>query len=608
LHYSSRECRQVVKYLVSDDCKEENVTDLALLVSEEIDYPLSVCKKYIESMAPIRDEIQHEETYLQLLAGLRGRFSFCLEVEPYLKVDKCDSKIKREIAFDVLSASYSSMTIDLDLEITEDDYQFYSKWKEGTRNFSRGSVHDLLKLSHILRDNAEISDLKKTIEKAVYSDVDIESILRGIRRLKTPEPYLLSGRDDDIPADFSQCFEMLLKKGKRSGFAYSTDLLGCIYDGDLMSNSKTLGKINSLGRKKKLRLFDTLSKFNGIYTTTLISKELTDFLETHEISEFDLFVENQHRKVLNQFGIDKLPDSILTYEFQYLYAGYYKNKDDPNALPLVSSVLQEKSLLEYREMQLGRSLDGILAALHKPFLQKKQVDEEFVIDSKRIGKENYDEALIILERAGVSEERDGNYMAHATSLVERYKASENEVIQEAVEHLEKVIDSQNRKNIKTNELIYKTGNLKDFAFIGEYPRETCLGFSRMNSKYMMSMATQPTIMPFIVAIENEEGKEILVSRALLRVYEDRLIVDDIYGESVDILDPIAEYASSIGLEIGIPERQYDSLTSSDKQFVKKNFSFATIDEHIEYAIYSDSLGGRIENQTKTYEAHIMKAS
>ena len=109
-------------------------------------------------------------------------------------------------------------------------------------------------------------------------------------------------------------------------------------------------------------------------------------------------------------------------------------------------------------------------------------------------------------------------------------------------------------------------------------------------------------------LEKRHGKEVFVNRSLLRIYEDKLIVDDIYGEKVDFISEAHNFSQQLGLDLVIPVNMESRLSSNDIDYVVRNSSSnkETIEEKINGLIYSDAVPGKIKDRQINYSAFIIR--
>ena len=309
------------------------------------------------------------------------------------------------------------------------------------------------------------------------------------------------------------------------------------------------------------------------------------------------------------FNIESIDTTLTKDEIGYLIKGYNKNREDENSYRFVSSVLEGKTLHEYYDEDTNVTSTEIsfFPVWDNGYFNEIESTIELSIDSKKIAKENYLEAIEHLNDFGLEIEITTNYQKHTEELLDKIEGLEGKLIEDAREHLELLKQIRFGQKIESSSLTYRTGDLKDWAFIGEYPRQTCLSLTRMNSVCTLSMAGQENTIPFIVSTEINE-KEVIIKRAILRYNEKYLIIDDIYGEEINFLPEVHKFANELELKLVVPEKMKDSLSKEDQKFLTQNTNKKEkVIEKVNAMIYSDSGRGRKKNQEFEYEAYVINS-
>jgi hypothetical protein len=278
--------------------------------------------------------------------------------------------------------------------------------------------------------------------------------------------------------------------------------------------------------------------------------------------------------------------------------GYKKNRTVKNAELLFSKVLAGESLWQYRE-EIG-NLAGFkknMAAIAEPWIEgyANSVDAQGTVklNSEAIAKDNYFEALDHLRSIGIEVDAKEDIFMHAIELINTNSHRQEILALDALEHLHLVRNYQGKKDIEVEQIEYATGGLKEYLFIGYCPTDTCLGLHRINSDCLISMIGQSNTLPFFVYASHNDKKTML-GRSILRIEEDRLVVDDIYGKNLDFIPEVKKFADNLGLKVLIPNRLSYRLTDKDKEFAKSNLLFGDyVKGSTQGLYYSDSLGGRI---------------
>lgn len=395
--------------------------------------------------------------------------------------------------------------------------------------------------------------------------------------------------------------ELVLTKGARE--ILPDTLQSLRYMASTPEGIETAELVNSYGKKKKLQLIRRMTpliKLYGLESIGIINKAIKQDGEVDILQFFDSM--NEHIK--NYFQIQQISPSLTKKDISYLLNGYNANRSNPESRQFIGSVLRGDSLWSYRESFSKEVLEELdpkwLSGFKHEVTKKVKLD----VKSEEIAYENYAEAIAHLQEDGMDIELRTDYRAHATELLEKITQTNKTLVNDAREHLQRTIRTQKDTQVEVSKITYRTGNLRDFAFIGEYPQQTCLGLGRSNSKYTIGMAKNANILPFIVSAEHED-KEVVLKRGFLRCSEDKLIIDDLYGPQIDFLKEVAKFACSLGREIVIPEAMMTRLTEEDQNYIKKSLKKREISEYFKEPIYSDSARSSNRGNVECkYEAYL----
>ncbi|MBT4804935.1 hypothetical protein HON71_02070 [Candidatus Woesearchaeota archaeon] len=377
---------------------------------------------------------------------------------------------------------------------------------------------------------------------------------------------------------------------------------------DENNGQEIINKIANLGRKKIERIIRKTSPLITLYGEGSV-EYIKEFLENNEIENLPQLFNSIEDRIKEYFNIESIDTTLTKDEIGYLIKGYNKNREDENSYRFVSSVLEGKTLHEYYDEDTNVTSTEIsfFPVWDNGYFNEIESTIELSIDSKKIAKENYLEAIEHLNDFGLEIEITTNYQKHTEELLDKIEGLEGKLIEDAREHLELLKQIRFGQKIESSSLTYRTGDLKDWAFIGEYRRQTCLSLTRMNSVCTLSMAGQENTIPFIVSTEINE-KEVIIKRAILRYNEKYLIIDDIYGEEINFLPEVHKFANELELKLVVPEKMKDSLSKEDQKFLTQNTNKKEkVIEKVNAMIYSDSGRGRKKNQEFEYEAYVINS-
>jgi hypothetical protein len=307
-------------------------------------------------------------------------------------------------------------------------------------------------------------------------------------------------------------------------------------------------------------------------------------------------------EISRYFNNITISESISERDFLNVIAGYVNNRNKSEySKDIFSSFLTGETLWEYREklpetVQFKKQFENInphfYEAWKKGYYNQVKTNN-LTIKFKDFALENYHEAIAHLTKAGYEVDEQDNFYSHATELIEKYSKINSPLVVDAIEHL-KIIDANKKINIiKADQLIYKTADFRDFLFIGNIPRQTCLALNRSNSDCLLSMINQPNTIPFLIYAAKDKT-EIPIGRCILRIEDRKMIIDDIYSAKVDFIDEICNFAQQLSLIPKLPQQMMNNISSHDVEYCKKNgIIFDYMQGSTAGLYYSDSLGGRM---------------
>ena len=438
-------------------------------------------------------------------------------------------------------------------------------------------------LEHLEKDLEKFSYLKKHFTRLLERGFDYFSIVS----LFNDEIKTLSKEGQKIT-------DILLKKASKDSLVES---LNAIVNLDKTDSEGIIKKISQLGKKKIIKAFNRLAPLIQLYEHP--AQEIEEYLQKQEdfsdTKKFNSFLEE---KINAYFGLEKISDDITFAEKTYLLRGYCQNRQEDFSKDFIRAVLAGEDTFDFK----GRN--KLLTKTEskewvKGYYKEKEDSANVQIDFPQMIKDNYEEALDHLKNAGFKFKKQNDMMATASSLIPQLeKSTEDILIKDALEHLKLMLKlTKQNKKIKGSSLIYKTGNLKDMAFIGEKPNQTCLGLGRSNSRYTVGMAHNYHILPFIISA-NTEFNEVPLERSILRLVGDYILIDDIYGQKLDFVDHVNEFAKQVGKDVIISKKMSEKLTEKDKNLFSKAVD---LKYDIEGPQYSDTFRTISDQTVKTIE-------
>lgn len=423
------------------------------------------------------------------------------------------------------------------------------------------------------------------------------------RKVSVYDLRLISDRKEKIISN-EYAFKMisdLMKVSQRQDFSKSLDITLALMD----NSEEILKDLASYGKKKRKSIFSRLSPIFEIFETKEVISLINDYKKEGISIETMLEKDIIKQKIEEYFGGITINQDITNNELLRVLKGYQHNKNKTKyTKKLFESFLSGKSLWEYRQEHRKHAYNSfekenseIIDKWKKGYCKLVKNEKfEIKIDNKKICEDNYKEALDHINSTGLEIKYEKDMLSHSQILIEKFKDNPNYLIKDALEHLEVIVNYHGKKDIVTNEIMYGTGTINDFVNIGHFPAQTCLGLNRMNSDCLLSMIGQANTLPFFTYIENRNDKTI-IGRSILRLEDQVLIVDDIYGNTEGMVFEIYNFAKELNKEILIPEKQLSKLTKEEQSFVNdKQLVNKYVKGPTKGLYYSDSLGGRINSE------------
>jgi hypothetical protein len=438
------------------------------------------------------------------------------------------------------------------------------------------------------------SDLKLLKELIARGDEGINDSLKKYFRRNSDSRgnssiiFFLNTAYNDCTSnpDIRSLTELVLAKGSRE---FMSDTLFSIKNMSKTEEGRETARvINNYGKKKKIQAMRGLASLMSLYGHDCL-EILTNKLKQEKNNDLIEILGDMNRHITDYFQIDGISDSLTKKDISYLIRGYNNTRDVPESKYFIGAVLRGDSLWDYRKSIDDKFSEGINPGWIGGYRREVSKKIKVNVRNSNIAYENYAEAIKHLKEEGMDVELKEDYFEHARILIKEISEKNQALIKDAREHLQIAMKHHRDSEIEAEKIIYRTGNLKDFAFIGEYPQETCLNLSRSNSKYTIGMAKNKNILPFLVSTEYS-GHEVILKRGFLRCFEDKLIVDDLYGAPVDFVKEAAMFACTLEKEIVIPTEMMSRLTQEDQKYVQKHLARKEIREFFRDPVYSDSAG------------------
>lgn len=502
------------------------------------------------------------------------------KAEPFLeKADDFRLSLVKAYAMNCKGSLWNIDTI-LKADVKEEYKNLYiSSLQSANSTYYLGSITSL---ADSLKDTPLFDYLEKPLSKGISSDSLNELRYNKSDILKNP--------------DALKVVKDLLKKSQRRDFSASMYTVMSFIN----SSPNSLRELAAYGKKKRQSM---ISKLNPMFK--LFRKDAISMIDSYrgagitieEILDKDIVKE----KIGDYFGAMRFSESLTNNELMNILAGYQHNKDKGEFKPLFGHVIEGKDIWDYRDSigtlkEMEESNPVLLIKWMNGYNNTKSSDGKITIDFASIARENYDEALEHLKAQGFDVEESENIYTHSSELVRKYGNRDEVLVRDAIEHLQLVQSLDGKKEIKADSLVYSTGNIKDFLFIGEKPQQTCLGLTRFNSDCLLSMMGQPNTLPFIT-FAKYEGTKTPIARSILRIEGKDLIVDDIYGKTCSFIEEVKSFADSLELKLLVPDSMSYRLSDSDQKFVKKNKLVGKYEKGDTKGLYySDSLHGRVNSE------------
>jgi len=453
---------------------------------------------------------------------------------------------------------------------------------------------------------SDIEGLEKTLNKSSYVKEYFNHLLkRGFSQHDITWNIADYTKNKEISKDAKRILDIIFKKAERVSMINSLKTISQL---EKLNEKEVLKQIASLGKKRVHKLLNSVNPLVELYGDS-VGEVLGEYIaQGHDFSsptivkDFNEFLE---AKILSYFDIEKVSKNLNLSEKAYLLRGYNKNKDVDNAKEFTSAVLSGIPTFEFKKRP--ENIDEKVSEVwEKGYFAEEEKSISLKLDMSQTTKDNYNEALEHLERAEFKFNLANDMYETASVLIPQLEGEQDPLLQDALEHLKFVTKHKiSYEYIEGNSISYKTGDLKDMAFIGVKPQSTCLNLERQNSDCTISMASKYNVLPFLVSVKTNE-EEFPSQRALLRLEGDYLIVDDIYrgilSDKLDFIEHVNNFAKSMGKTVAISKRELDKLSDNDQKKFKEN---TELEYHVGELIYSDSLAGRVKDNLIKHKYFIL---
>jgi hypothetical protein len=545
-------------------------------------------KYYIEKERPKYNTIKNDRLRRIILKQAHWDISD-KDLETYHKIESCEKPINKELCiFLKEKGAYNSSIMDfLDLDIKKEHEEMYFAMAEE-------------KYTYIGYYKEALQFYKKADSKGRAAF--LSCLKRGAL---TQAIYNIAWQYKELNknADYQELTNLVLSKGEKESISNSLNAIRYLSNHE-NGGDKIANQINNLGKKRKIKLLKSMGPLISLYGSSAIDI-LQKYLEKGNDNSIDSLLKDVQKEILNKLGVNEINPKLSPADINYLLAGYCKNKSIDSSEKFFSAVFCGEKLWDFRH----ENNDTINSEWKSGYHNQIVCNLKTKVDKSRIDEQNYTEALEHLNSAGLKIESSIDIQTHAAELILKIKNKTGTLIDDAKGHLEEILKNTRGKEIETSKLIYRTGDLQDFAFIGEYPQNTCLSLTRTNSKYTISMANNSKILPFLVEGITSDSSTVL-NRCLLRTNETGIVIDDVYGSKIDMLEEIIIFANKCNSNLIVPTKMLDKFSDKDQKSITDKVKTSLIVETFDKPIYSDTCNNACagEGIIQKYEAYLIKPS